>query len=620
MTCAFVVIGHVDHGKTALVEALTGMATDRLPEEKARNLSILPGFAHHAYSGRVIDFIDAPGHEDFVAAMISGASGAGAALLVVSATEGIGVQTLEHLEIARLLGISRGVVALSKADLVPVPERAALREGLREALSRTVLASAPVVLCSALSGEGLGDVHAAIARVAENHVLSQEKPQQMTLPIDRSFSLTGQGTIVTGTLRGREIAVGDEVCLQPSGRPVILRSLHSRGEARDRVAPGVRVAVNLRGVAVAEIPRGSVLTSAGVASVCVDVVLQASGAKRLRHMQEVRVHFGTSSAVAQVRLFAGEGGFAQFKFQRPVFGVVGQHAVLRQLSPAETIAGAVFLDPQARPTRAGDSARVDVLRSVQLGAPEDIARALSRAGGGVAEVAEIRRLAGGADGTGLGKSFVHLGEQHVASEGDVQACADHILSALASYHSRHPLHAVAPRSVAAQRGYAPLLVAHAEDLLFARGEIRRQGNQLALRAHDPQKQLTAEQQAAVSTIEAAFRDAGLAVSQSEVALFDPDLIAFLTEQGRLIRLQNVALKQTLVFHTDVLRAAAAALSVDFPPPARFSTSQARSTLGTTRRVIVPVLEHFDSTGLTQRIGDARAMTGAIAVPQSVPPC
>ena len=617
MTCACVVIGHVDHGKTSLVQALTGMETDRLPEEKARGLSILPGFAHCAYADGTVDFIDAPGHEDFIAAMISGASGAAAALLVVSATEGLCAQTLEHLEIAKLLGISHGVIAVSKADLVPLPERAGRLEALRMAVSQTVLGAAPMILCSALSGEGVAEVHAAIEALMQRR--SEPQAQQMALPIDRVFSLTGQGTIVTGTLLGRDMTAGDAVYLQPMGRLVTLRGLHSRGAPQDRIAPGARVAVNLRGVAVADIPRGAVLACAGAASACFDVELVRVGNRPLRHMQEIRVHFGTSSEVAQVRLFTGNDGFAQLRFRKPVFGMVGQRAVLRQMSPPATIGGAVFLDPQAQPVRAGDTARLTVLRAARTRSPEAIARALSRAGGGVARVEEIERLADGADAAALDDAFVYLDERHVALRSDVAACEDHILSALAGYHALHPLRALAPRTVTAQRGYAPTLTEHAEARLCARGQICQQGNRFALRGHDPQALLTEPQRAAVDVIEDAFRGAGLAAIQ-ETLPFDIDLIAFLTEQGRLIPLHNVALKKTLVFHTDALGAAARALVAVFPPPRSFTTSQARSALGTTRKVIVPVLEHFDATGVTQRSGDARQMTGAIAVPPAAPPC
>lgn len=617
-TCCVVVIGHVDHGKTALVHALTGMETDRLAEEKARGLSILPGYAHKRYAGGIVDFIDAPGHEDFIQAMVSGASGAGAALVVVSAREGIAAQTREHLEIAGHLGIARGLIAVTKADLLPPQERAARLDSLCAQFAQTSLAHAPMVLCSAVTGEGIGEMHLALeALIADTR--RPRAPASPTLAIDRVFSLTGQGTIVTGTLLGGALHKGDEAILHPSGQHVTLRGLHSRGESRDSVQPAERVAVNLRGVAVPDIPRGAVLCPQGAASRCFDVALRLRGssAKPLRHMQEVRVLFGTTSEVARVHLFGrsalepGQEGFAQLRFTRAVFAYEGQRAVLRQLSPAATIGGATFLDPQAQQTRAGDKARVQVLQAIASGAPSDVANALMDTQGGVARLADVARLAGDVP---QGSGFVPLDAEHMTRPKDIEAARQGILSALARHHAAHPLQAMAPRAVIERRSLSPLLTALAEAALLAENLLRRQGNRLALASHDPHALLTEAQSAELAAIDMFFRHAGLSADHPAPDQFAPDLMAFLADQGRLIHLRNVALNQTLVLHADVLDTAARALAAAFPQAAPFTTSQARIALGTSRKVIVPVLEHFDSIGITQRDADVRRIAGAIGVP------
>ncbi|MEH6647621.1 selenocysteine-specific translation elongation factor [Sulfitobacter sp.] len=628
-TCCVVVIGHVDHGKTALVRVITGIATDRLPEEKERGLSILPGYANKSFPDGTIDFIDAPGHEDFIPAMVSGASGADAALIVVSAIEGIGAQTFEHLEIASLLGISRGIIAITKADLLDPSNRSERLDELRKAFAETAFAAAPMVLCSALSGEGMGDLNAALNKLLDE-TFDRRSLEHSTLAIDRAFSLTGKGTIVTGTLSGGDLKIEDELTIQPLGRVVSVRGLHSRGTVRDIVHAAERVAVNLRGIAVSDVPRGAVLCrkDVGATSECIDVELHLlpSAGKPLKHMDEVRVLFGTSSEVARVRLFGGGAldpgqiGLAQLRFKNQVFGLLGQRAVIRKLSPAHTIGGAIFLDPQAAPTRAGNKMRVALLQAVMNGTTEAIATALILAQGGIARRDDIVRLSRNSKDVLLGDEFVAIDRKNMALRSDLDVCKVRITDAITAYHKTYPLQAMAPRSVFASRTVSPLLLAHAELLLHQNGVLRQQGNLIALTSHDPEAMLTDKQRQQIDTIEQAYRDAALASAQPLLDQFEPDLTTFLSEIGRLITLPNVALKQNLVFHADTLADAAQTLCDAFPPPASFTTSQARTALGTSRKIIVPVLEYFDRAGVTLRNGGARQMSGAILVPPPARPC
>lgn len=627
-TRCVVVIGHVDHGKTSLVRALTGTETDTAPEEKARGLTILPGFAHSIYPKGIIDFVDAPGHEDFIQAMACGASGAQAALLVVSADDGISAQTLEHLQIAGLLGIYQGIVAITKSDLLPQSQQTLFLERLRTTLADSVLADAPVVFCSASTGDGIDRVHEALQSLLTTPPHSAIARHTL-LPIDRVFSVTGRGTIVTGTLMGRTLSLEDGLILQPSGRNVTLRGLQSRGKDRQVANVGERVALNLRGVDVTDVSRGMALSTpaAGAATRCIDVALNTSGPTP-KHMQELRVMFGTTSTIATLRLFgggkvaAGNTRVAQLRFRTPVFGYEGQRAILRSLSPAQTLGGVIFLDCEAEPARAGDKGRMSVLNAVETQTPAAIAHALCAAQGGVARLHDIGRLTRSTaqiNASGIGPEFVALSNGHVTTTETIATHSQDLLATLATYHAEHPLHLMAPRN-AVGLSAASVLQLHVENDLFQSALIRRHDNNIALVQHDPIAQLTETQSARIKTLEQSLLDAGLTPAPFPSSPLDRDLITLLVETGHAVRLENIGLKKSLVLHSETIRAAAIALNTAFPPKAHFTTSEARAALNTNRKVIVPLLEHFDEIRLTQRSDDARQMTGLLPVSPAALPC
>ena len=625
-TYCVVVIGHVDHGKTSLVRALTGTDTDRLPEEKARGLSITPGFAHCTYPGGVVDLVDAPGHADFIQAMISGASGAQAALVVISMADGVCAQTLEHLRIAGLLGIAQAVIAVTKSDTVPRAEHSKRLSEITQALSQTPYANALKIVCSALSGQGIETLHNALERLLAYELQNTHSPYSF-LPIDRTFTLEGQGTVVTGTLLGQHLNVEDKLYLQPAGSEISIRSLQSRGVTRDRIKVGERMAANLRGINAREIARGSVLCTQGVGtpSNCIDVHLKllSAPAKPLKHMQELRVLFGASSAVAQVRLFKGyDQEFAQLRFRKPVVGFEGQVAILRCLSPSETLGNAQFLDPEAKPTKTGDVERLGVLVAAQKRDPRAIAHALIKQGKGLAKQTDIARLARVRTdilADVLGEKFVNVNSVRITSEKQIEVAKLAIVNALTQYHLAHPLRSSAPRSVIENRSFAALFVQYVEDKLVAKGALLKAANMLSLADHDPMAKLSNAQHQSMRKIEDAYRLAGLEEPSGETLPQTDEtteLKQLLLEQKRLISLHNVALKRTLVFHTDTLDWAANALGSAFAKQQPFTTSQARAALGTSRRVIVPILEHFDTIGVTIRDSDTRQIASAKAVPQS----
>ena len=616
MTSACViVIGHVDHGKTAVVRALTGMETDRLAEEKARGLSIALGFAHCEMAGGTLDLIDAPGHEDFIRTMVSGASGAQGAMLVVSAVEGIAAQTREHVQIARLLQVPVAVVAVTKVDLIPVATLPARLVEIEDALAAQGVTVAELVPCSATTAGGTDHLRQVLAR-RFNALPPRAAPMGAFLPVDRAFTLAGRGTVVTGTLLGGALAVGEALTVQPSGAATVVRGLQARGAARERVTAGERVAVNLRGIALEDIARGDVICTGGQgATLCMDVWLTVADTapRPVKHMQDLRVLWGTAHEVATLRLMGGGqiapggAGLGQLRFKRPVVGFAGQAAVLRQLSPAATLAGAVILDPQATAVGAGDRRRLAVMQAAQQQDGTALAAALCAQGRGVALWSDLVRLARCDATAALPTGVVRLAPEHIALADDLAAVQTAVVAALQRFHADHPIKQGAALSMLQQVTPLRGLVPFAQAELHRGGEVVLRDGLVSLARHDPFAALAPQQLARLTEIEERMRAGG--TSPPDVRQFDApddaDLIALMVAQGRLVSLANIALKQQVVFHAATIGQAQRSLAASFPPPTAFTTSAARTALGTTRKFIVPLLEHLDALGMTLRIGDTR---------------
>jgi selenocysteine-specific elongation factor len=617
------VIGHVSHGKTALVRALTGIETDRLAEEKARGLSITLGFAWREYAAGTIDFLDAPGHDDFIRAMVMGTTGARAALLVVSAAEGVARQTREHLRLAQLLGLRAGIVAISKADLLAERETAAVLARIEAELERTFLASEPIVVCSAQTGAGLPALHAALEALVVRCPPAEPAPGAL-LPLDRVFTIAGAGTVVTGTLQGGPIVAGSPAVLMPSGRAVTIRELQMHGEPVEAAPPGGRIAAALRGVSVDEVAAGEMLCAPQAVApslfVDVDVSLSPEGARPLRSNDEVRVMWGTRQDLAKVRLIAdaplapGARGLAQLRFAAPVAAFAGQRAILRRPSPAETIGGALVLDPQApRLTGRADARRQLLVATAAADLPR-IADLLATRDGGVLSCAEAARLARRRPDEVRAslRGFESLGGDLLATPAAIAATREAYLARLAEAHRAAPNRvwiATGPLRAQFARTTAGQLLDHVERRLAAKGEIRVRGGHVALTSHDPLASLTPLALARLREVERQVREGGASPPDvgglTGAAGGDAALVLLLIELGSLVSLRNNALRQTLVFHTEALDEALAALRVAFPPPTEFATGAARAALNTSRKFIVPILEFLDARGDTVREGDVR---------------
>lgn len=618
-------IGHVNHGKTALVRALTGIETDRLPEERARGMSIALGFAWRDDPTGGIDFLDAPGHEDFIRAMVMGATGARAALLVVSATEGFGRQTREHLRIAGLLGLRCGLVAVTKSDLLAGDARPVTLERIVGELEGTFLAGEPVLFCSSVTGDGLGALQDELQALAARSPAPEPLPGAF-LPLDRVFSVAGAGAVVTGTLQGGTLTAGGEAVLEPSGRRVYLRQLQVHGQATDAVMPGGRVAAGLRGVSAGDVKAGEVLCAADAFAtslqVDVELSLTADAARPLRSTDEVRVLWGARQDIARVRLIGaaaiapGGRGLAQLRFLTPVIAHAGQRAILRRPSPAETIGGAIVLDPVAPAFRTRTlEIRRALLDAVIDGGLDGITTALARRDGGVVSVAEtarLSRLSAEAVRNHLAGTWETLDSDTVAGRSAVAEARQAYLDEVAEAHRRRPARAMVTlgdiRGGLARR-LSRDLIAHVEKRLSADGALRLQHGHVALRDHDPFATLSPTALTRLHEIEAAFRAGGMTPPDVGALVgTDPEdqgLLELLVASGRLLSLRNVALRQTVTFHAEALDAAVASLRTAFPPPAEFATGEARAVLGTSRKFIVPALEFLDERGDVIRRGDVR---------------
>ncbi len=359
--------GHIDHGKSSLVQALTGKDPDRLPEEKRRGITIDLGFADLDLGDVRVGFVDVPGHERFVKNMLAGVHGIDAVALVIAADEGVMPQTREHFDICRLLDVRQGLVVLTKTDLVENELLSLVRAEAEELVAGSFLEGAPILAVSARTGHGLEEFRAALRQIAEG-VPARSSDFVARLPIDRAFTMKGFGTVVTGTLVSGEIATGDELELLPPGLRVRARGVQVHGTSVPRAQSGQRTAVNLAGVDAVDIERGMVLASIGRLrpTQIIDVQLNVlPGASRpIRTRSRLRVHIGSAEVLARIRVFnirgeiaPGETAFAQLRFESPVVALHDERFIVRSYSPAETIAGGLVLDPQATKHRGKELAK-----------------------------------------------------------------------------------------------------------------------------------------------------------------------------------------------------------------------------------------------------------------------
>lgn len=617
------VIGHVDHGKTALVRALTGVETDRLKEEQARGVSIVPGFALLSGEAGEIDLVDLPGHERFVRAMVSGATGMRAVLLAVDANEGIKPQTVEHLEIARLIGVRRGVLALTKADLA-TPETIQARSAeIAAAAARAGLEAGPVIATSTVSGIGVPALSAALLGLLadSNGGTDDGFPY---LPVDRVFTRAGFGTVVTGTLRRGRLAVGDTVEIVPGGRHSVVRGLQIHGRPVEVAEPGRRTAVALRGVGLDEIARGQALSQPDllVPTRWLDVAITAAASAEaaLPSGLACRLLFGTSEVEARLRLLdrqslePGDSAQAQLHLAEDVAVPAREPFVLRLDSPAATVAGGRILDPASRRRRRNDPRVTADLAAIAAGRPaEALTVRLGQAGARGAPLAELARLAGTTPER-VRRLLTAAGAREIA-EHFVGAPAFAALRAgtmgtLAQFHRERPMdHGAALDQVARSLALPDAITAAVLRDLTGTGEVAQVGTLWRRADFDPARNETET----VRRLEQSFRKAGLnPPDEAEVIGRDirrRDALNYLTGSGTIIRAVDRVQRRAVLFHREAVASARSRLLDAFPGAADAETGflarEAGAALGISRKFSIPLLEHLDATGFTRRAGDKR---------------
>lgn len=630
--------GHVDHGKTALVKALTGIDTDTQPEEQARGVTIDVGFAYWKDN---LTLIDVPGHEKFVKNAVTGASSIDLALFVVAADDGVMPQTREHLAILELLGVQRGVVALTKTDLVEPDWVELVTEELRELFEHTFLSTAPIVPVSSITGDGIDTLRSTL----ETEIAAVEARTDrgaFRLPVDRVFTVAGFGTVVTGSVLAGSVHPRDELVLQPQGRPVRVRGVQVHGQDRPEAGVGQRAAINLSDLDLAEVQRGDTLACPGyfASTYMLDASLHilADAPVPLQYRDRVRLHLGPREVLARVVLLdaealaPGERGYVQLRLESPAVAAHGDRFVIRRYSPARTLGGGIVLDPQPkkhRPRRPEVLATLRDLDTENADAPlETFLRTAETEGRTAQELAHL--LGAGVDGVSVGlrrlveagraASFEDRGTDRYLHDEAWTALNGAILETLSAFHRAAPLKTGIGREPLRQQAAprCPQTVYDAAlEQLVADGRVHTRASQISRADHHVE--LSEELESLRRRVGQLLRESG-AAPPDESELPDrvqagPADIASVIEvmqgRGELVRLAD-----RLLFDPGVLQDLETRLVSYLQEHGEIEVSTFRELADTTRKYALPLLNHFDSRGVTRRDGSVRRLLDVDAAGQA----
>ena len=627
--------GHIDHGKTSLVRALTGIDTDRLPAEKQRGITIDLGFAFLNLPPFRLSMVDVPGHERFVRNMVAGATGIDLALLVVAANDSVMPQTREHLEILSYLNLSGGVIALTKADLATPEWIQLVTDEIRELVSGTFLERAPVIPVSSTTGAGLDSLKAAIHNACQT-LETRVDPGLFRLPIDRVFTMAGHGTVVTGTVASGQVRVGDELELWPQGRTVRVRGLRRHDESVETLGHGNRAAVNLAGIHHTEIQRGNELATPGYLQssrrLTVEIEVSATAPRPLRHRKSYTLHLGTNELPATLillqgtELTPGERAVVQLLLSQPLVAVTQEPFILREESPAHTVGGGRVIEPVATKVRRRDLIAHQKLRLLAAGNSSDrLASCFSRMPvrswsqeGLVREsgiprsqvedaVARLHEAGALTDLPLASKRTVP-----VSIEAEANLC-DRILRTLKRLHFTRPRQSGIRRGVvvAYLESLGPEVMIQALiDRLAARGEVIADARTVARKDHVPrlsQGERALKQQILDGLKRGGFRPPDLAEMTQAAgprSAVVPELLALLGEEGQVVEIGSGIWLQA-DSEAALRRQVTGTLSLPDAPP--MSMADLRDLLGTTRKFAVPIGEYLDRIGLTRREDDVRVL-------------
>jgi selenocysteine-specific elongation factor len=623
MTYVIGTAGHVDHGKSTLVEALTGIDPDRLAEEKEREMTIDLGFAWLTLpqSGPV-GIVDVPGHRDFIENMLAGVGGIDLALFVVAADEGIMPQTREHLAILDLLDIPGGIVALTKADLIDDPEWIDLVSlDVADLLIGTALEDAPIIPVSARSGAGLDDLLAALDETLAGRPPRPDRGRPR-LPVDRVFTISGFGTVVTGTLVGGTLAVDDEVEVVPGGRRARVRGLQSHKEGVERAQPGGRTAVNLSGIDTDEIRRGQVVALPGVieATTLVDVRfrhLQNAG-RSLKHNAEVKFFSGAAETLAHARVLAerelmpGAEGWLQLRLSDPVALDAGDRFILRYPSPPQTIGGGQVLDPH--PPYRWRRFKPEVIERFQVlasGTPADLVlhaleEALALLPDQLPALTNLsaEQVAEAVEALAAGGELIALPGGWWMARARWERLSGQIEQELARYHQANPLQAGMQREMLRRRlGVEGKLFGGIVAFGGEVGLLADEGTAIRLAGHEIR--FSATQQAQVEALfdRIAANPTAPPVTKEAGEMVGDEVLGVLFDRGELIPVSG-----EVFFDPQTYEELVAQVEAYIGEHGSITVAQARDRFGTSRRYVLALLEHLDSIGFTRREGDARVLS------------
>ncbi len=603
--------GHIDHGKTSLVKAITGIDTDRLPEEKRRGITIDLGFAHHRLADDLaVSFVDVPGHEKLVKTMIAGACGIDMVLLVVAADEGIMPQTVEHLHICEILGINRGVVALNKADKVDPDTLEIVLDEVKEFLKRTPFRDAPVIPVSARTGEGVDELVKALVDVARR-VERKPKSKILRMPIDRVFKVKGFGTVVTGTIFSGSVRVQDTVQIQPGGSLYRVRNIQVRGENVEESRWGTRTALNLQGLEADRVSRGDVVVQPGFfppTRILDAKIFLLEDAKPLRDMAPVRVHVATAEVVGRIKLLdrevlkPGEGTYCRIHLEEEVVAANTDPVVLRSYSPVLTIGGGVILDalPDTKRIKRSELAR----RLRLLDGADDVQRLLLFLGwseGGVEperlkhklmDPAAFEEILSGLEAKG---EVIRLGDRVVDRRG-----LDGLLQKLKKL----------VEEAASERGYDLLSYAElSHKLRLSEAAVRDLVKLSGLKYGSKGVQLSdGLEDEAVKRVERIYRMSGFTPPTIDEAFAKAGvpqgerrkILRYLLDKGILVRVNL-----ELALHSKYAREMIKKVEEFFEGKGELTVSEFKNMFGITRKYAIPYLEFLDRVGVTKRRGNVR---------------
>ena len=615
------VIGHVDHGKTSLVKALTGIDTDRLKEEKERGLSIVLGFSFLKTKNSIIDIIDAPGHENFIRTMVSGATGVNGVMLIIAANEGIQEQTYEHFNIAKLLNIKSGLVVITKTDLATPQSLNKVQEQINELTSNTFLESAPIIYTSTETGDGIEKLKLELDQLAVDYSPMQPG-DYFYLPIDRVFTINGTGTVVTGTLRNGTIQVNNEVEVMPNGMRSQIRGIEVHKKVVDKAFPGERVAINLRYIEKQQLSRGDSIVTKGYLKPTHTLNAELSVLDNIERIpsrnEPIKLLFGTTEVIAKYKtldrkkLQAGHTSLVQFLINDEVVTPIDNLFVVRTCSPPLTLGGGRIIDNSAangyEKYSVSHISENDPKKKIleRIEASENNGVYIDTLGKTFAiPIKNIREI--------IDTLPVILIEKNIllAKSNFSNLCAM-TSEFIRKFHIDNPCEIGV--SVESIRKHLPnelpaKVFRYMQHFMLKERVIRKNNSKICLYEFNPIESLNREQKIVLDEIESTIKSGKFQPAELKDVIggseYKKKLYTLLKETGKIIEIKNNDLNRPMAFHQESIDELISILKSLYPQPKLFTVSDVRNNLGTSRKYTVPLLEYLDTKKITIRDGDIR---------------